>query len=143
LWDKFDAFLTIWAIFSIIFSINLSWYMGRIVLRIYCTSSNILIFMDIFLFRFYTACGGPQLWNQIVPQKMFTSSYITCYTQAWDSSFIKNPEAVNFFGISDFQSSYISIDMYRSQSQPSVELWILKIGPDIFYRKLGLRSIHF
>jgi len=38
----------------------------------------------------------------------------------------------DFSGIPDFQSSYILIDMYRSQSQLSVELWILKIGPDLY-----------
>jgi len=55
----------------------------------------------------------------------------------------------DFFGIPDFQSSYIWLEINRSQSQLSVELWILKIGPvslvrfSKFYRKLGLRSIHF
>jgi len=43
-----------------------------------------------------------------------------------------------FSGIPDFHRSYILLEMNRSLSQISVELWILKIRLSKFYRKMGL-----
>jgi len=50
--------------------------------------------------------------------------------QAWDSKFHQKSGSNTFPGISDVQSSSIWLEMNRSQSQLSVELWILKIRPD-------------
>ena len=46
-----------------------------------------------------------------------------------------------FSRIPDFQSSYILLDTNRSQSQLSIELWILKIGPVSLVRYSKLKVL--
>jgi len=69
----------------------------------------------------------------LMPWRQMPTGLLQVYYQAWDSSFIKNPEVVNFPEFQIFTLLYFT-EMTKSQSQLSVELWILTIGPVILVR---------
>jgi len=68
----------------------------------------------------------------------YHDKYISCKNQAWE-----------FSGFSEFSNLLYFNRLYRSQSQLSVELWKSDqwywsdLQNSKFYRKLGLKSIHF